>query len=343
MKLEVKPYTLNFTFEARTSRGAMRHRQVWFLEITHAGTKGVGEAAPIPGLSPERMEEVEEALRELPNALANVQPPGTEAEALGLAASLVPEQLPSVRFALEVALLDWLHGGQGVILANDFAGGKGSIPINGLVWMSGKDEMIRQIDEKLEAGFRTIKLKVGALDFDEELSVLDYLRRKAPHATIRLDANGAFATNEVLGKLKVLASFDIHSIEQPIAPRQYEAMAFLMEKSPIPIALDEDLIGVLGEQREALLDELKPHYLVLKPSLLGGIAATREWIDLAHAHDVEWWITSYLESNIGLNAIAQLTGSYAVSLPQGLGTGMLFSNNLDSGLEIQGGYLRKVH
>jgi O-succinylbenzoate synthase len=339
LELEVKPYTLNFTFDAQTSRGKMSTRDVWFLEISRHDRTGIGEVAPIRGLSPENPDDLQEVFTQLKKDLKEVELPTNPSEALKLAKALSPDGFPSVRFGLETALLDWVNGGKKAFFKNDFTAGGRPIPINGLVWMSSKDEMIRQIDEKLEAGFDCIKLKVGSLDFEEELAVLKYLREKAPLVTVRLDANGAFETNEVLYQLKALAAFGIHSIEQPIAPRQEEAMTLLIDKSPIPIALDEELIGIYGKAKTELIKDLRPDFLVLKPTLLGGFTETAEWINLATQFNIQWWITSYLESNIGLNAIAQFVGNYPVELPQGLGTGGLYSNNIESPLNISEGML----
>lgn len=318
----------------------MTTRDVWFLEISHLRRTGIGEVAPIRGLSPESIDDLPEIFAKLKSDLKEVSLPANAAEALKLAHALTSTDFPSVRFGLEMALLDWVNGGKKQFFNNGFSTGQGAIPINGLVWMSGKDETIRQINEKLAAGFDCIKLKVGALDFEEELAVLSYLRSKAPDVTIRLDANGAFETNDVLHKLKELSQFTIHSIEQPIAPRQEEAMTLLIDKSPIPVALDEELIGMYGKAKTELLKEMCPHYLVLKPTLLGGFTETAEWINLATQFKIPWWITSYLESNIGLNAIAQFAGNYPLTLPQGLGTGMLYSNNIESKMVIDRGMLR---
>ncbi len=340
MKLEVKPYTLHFTFTARTSRGSMTDRKVWFLQITSGEKCGVGEVAPIPRLSPDDLEALPEFLEELHEQLVNRSRPTNERECYALAKELAGENFPSVRFGLEAAFLSLMGKEEGTLFENDFSAGKTSIPINGLVWMDEKEEMIRQVDEKLEADFDCIKLKVGALDFEEELEVLKYLREKAQDVTVRLDANGAFETNEVLQKLNTLAEFGIHSIEQPIAPRQEHAMKLVISKSPIPIALDEELIGVYGAQKAELLDFLKPHFIVLKPTLLGGLQECAEWIALAKARNIGWWVTSYLESNVGLNAIAQFVANYDLELPQGLGTGGLYANNVESNLSIESGHLR---
>ena len=298
---------------------------------------GVGETAPIGRLSPENLDLMDSKFAEIKIKLESVQRPTIIEECYDLADQLVGLDFPSIRFGLESALPDLRGGGGKILLENDFTLGKKPIPINGLIWMDTKEEMIRQVEDKLEAGFDCIKLKIGALDFEDELEILRHLRSTSSEVTIRLDANGAFSTNEVFGKLKQLAEFTVHSIEQPIAPRQPVAMRLLSDKSPIPIALDEELIGV--EDKRELLESLCPQFVVLKPTLLGGFRQTTEWISIAESMNIDWWITSYLESNIGLNAIAQFVGNYEVTLPQGLGTGMLYENNVESELRIEKGEL----
>ncbi|WP_424961915.1 o-succinylbenzoate synthase [Ekhidna sp.] len=339
LRLEVKPYTLDFKFSARTSRGEMMNRKVWFIKLMDEnGNSGIGEIAPIHRLSPEDVEEVPEILGKIQKEVANKETPQTEEEVYEVVDQLVPITIPSVRFGLEMALLDLINGGQKQIFSKDFPSIK--IPINGLVWMGDKDFMRQQIEEKLEAGFRCIKLKVGALDFDTELNIIRSLREVSDDLIIRLDANGAFQTNEVLFKLKELSRFNIHSIEQPIMPMQPEAMELVCNRSEIPIALDEELIGINGSRnRVDLIQELKPHYLVLKPTLHGGFASVKEWIDLAEIHGIEWWVTSYLESNLGLNAIAQFASLYPQNEEfHGLGTGGLYHNNIQSPIIIDRGF-----
>ena len=315
----------------------MTDRKVWFLKLKSGGKTGVGEAAPIARLSPEDIDSMDAKFAELETKLESVSRPTSVEGCYDLAEKLVGLDFPSIRFGLESALLDLRGGGKKVLFENDFSVGINPIPINGLVWMDTKEEMIRQVDEKLEAGFACIKLKIGALDFEEELEVLKHVRSESSDVTLRLDANGAFSTNEVLGKLRQLAEFNIHSIEQPIAPMQPVAMRLLTDKSPISIALDEELIGVTDKRN--LLESLRPQYIVLKPTLLGGFRQTAEWISIAESLKINWWITSYLESNVGLNAIAQFVGNYDVTLPQGLGTGVLYENNIESGLRIEKGEL----
>ena len=258
-------------------------------------------------------------------------------DAVDTASALVPKDLPSIRFGLETALLDFQRGGRRVLFENGFALGKKAIPINGLVWMGDKHFMLEQINKKLEAGYDCIKLKIGAIDLDTEISLLKYIRQKFSKEaiTLRVDANGAFSPGSALDILDKLSAFDIHSIEQPIKPGQFEQMRELCLHSPIPIALDEELIGVATtDDREKLLQEIQPQFIILKPTLVGGLHSAREWIGLAEKHGVGWWITSALESNIGLNAIAQFTAEWPTQMPQGLGTGQLYHNNIPSPLYI---------
>lgn len=257
-----------------------------------------------------------------------------------MATEWVPARMPSLRFGLEMALLDWVRGGRQVLFETPFVQGIQPIPINGLIWMGSYDFMKKQVDEKLEQGFSCIKLKVGAIDFQQELRLLEYIRSQSSQVTLRVDANGAFPVNEALARLKDLERFHLHSIEQPIMPRQPEAMQLLCNRSKVPIALDEELIGVTGRaDKEELLDTLLPPYLVLKPTLLGGILEAIEWIQLAEARGIGWWLTSALESNIGLNAIAQFAATWPMEGYQGLGTGQLYHNNFESPLRVEGGYL----
>lgn len=341
MRLEVIPYILDFKFSARTSRGEMTNRKVWFLKILNdKGIQGIGEVAPISRLSPEEVEDIPEFLEKLKVELDREEEPDGEDQVFELVAKLVPEGIPSVKFGLEMALLDLVKGGRKIIFADDLS--KINIPINGLVWMGNKDFMKDQIKDKLEAGFSCIKLKVGALDFDTELDIIKSLRKISEDLIIRLDANGAFQTNEVLSRLKSLKDFNIHSIEQPIMPMQPEAMELICNRSEIPIALDEELIGIHSSRdRVDLLQELKPQYLVLKPTLHGGFSSVKEWIDLAEIHGIGWWITSYLESNLGLNAIAQFASLYPQNNEyHGLGTGGLFHNNITSPIVIESGFFK---
>ncbi len=299
----------------------------------------MGEVAPIDRLSPEDLEDVPDELNRLVTDLLNVSTPESEDEVWKLARQLVPISFPSIRFGLEMALLDLMNGGEKKIFTKNLEAI--DIPINGLIWMGDPSFMKQQITQKLEEGYDCIKLKVGSLDFETELKIIKELRKTSEELIIRLDANGAFQTNEVLSKLKQLSKFNIHSIEQPILPMQPEALEIVCSKSLIPIALDEELIWVTNEkERLQLLQEIRPHYLVLKPTLHGGFDSVRNWIDLAEIQGIEWWMTSYLESNIGLNAIAQFASLYENELHHGLGTGGLYVNNIDSPIKIERGHFK---
>lgn len=336
MNLEYKTYKLEFAFDARTSRGKMKEREIWLLQLDVEGRKGIGEVAPLQGLSVEKIKEIPSHLEELKKRLVTLEMREDREGCFDLAKEL-SEEFPSVRCGLEMVLLDVLNGGNQNYFDSSFTQGS-PIPINGLIWMNDKTSMIDQIDEKIDTDFKCVKVKVGALDFSEELSVIKYLRSKSDDLIIRLDANGGFPTNEALINLKKLSEFDIHSIEQPIMVGQPEAMAFLAQKGSIPIALDEELFGKPSRiQKIELLDSIVPQYIVLKPSLLGGFAETMEWIELADDRGIGWWITSALESSLGLSAIAQFTGSARKGdLHQGLGTGRIYKNNFESKMSLKG-------
>ena len=332
--------TLQFRFEAGTSRGVMHTRVVFWIKVHWKGDLdrlGWGEAAPLPGLSPDFGSDFEAQLSVVLNQATARVWDIEEESLLQQVKVLVPFSLPSIRFGLETALLDFLNGGRKRILANTFFDQGRPIPINGLIWMGTKEFMLQQINQKLGEGFTCLKLKIGAIDFAQELEILRYIREQeaAKDLVLRVDANGAFSIQEAMNKLELLQDFGMHSIEQPIAMGQWTAMRELALKSPIPIALDEELIG--KQAKEEVLSSIQPQYLILKPSLLGGILETREWIQLAEKMGIGWWMTSALESAIGLNAISQLTSTYLPSLPQGLGTGKLYHNNLGSPLHVRNG------
>ena len=326
----ITPRTLVFHRPAGTSRGVMHTHTVWYVVLTSAtGQSGIGECAPLPGLSCDALpaKEYEAALHLACTTLARTGQ-------LPLAAL---EKLPSILFGLETAL-QHLQAGSFALWPTAFSRGEAGIPINGLVWMGDYASMLQQIEAKLAQGFTCIKLKIGAIDFSRELALLRHIRAafSPSDITIRVDANGAFSPAEAPEKLSRLAQFHLHSIEQPIAKGQWEAMAALTANTPLPIALDEELIGLTTlAEKEALLRTVAPQYLVLKPSLHGGLHGTQQWLDLAAQHGVGWWLTSALESNIGLNAIAQWCATLAPTLPQGLGTGLLYTNNLPFGLAVQ--------
>ncbi|MEL7145027.1 MAG: o-succinylbenzoate synthase [Bacteroidota bacterium] len=306
------------------------------------GVFGLGECAPLSGLSPEDLSQMDFELERLQGKIGELNLDFFVENPLEKVGEVTDPAFPSIRFGIEMAVLDLLNGGERLIFHNPFWDGQQKIPINGLIWMGDKQFMSQQLEEKLSAGFSCIKMKVGAIDLEEELALLKVIRKAGGNKLdLRIDANGAFPNNSVFKILKRFEALQLHSIEQPIMPRQPEAMSLVCEKSPIPIALDEDLIGVhRTKDREELLDYIKPQYIVIKPSLVGGLLAAKEWIRLAEERQIGWWITSALESNVGLNAIAQLTANYEITLPQGLGTGQLYHNNIPSPLEISDGFIR---
>ncbi len=339
-----QPYTLQFKFDAGTSRGVLREKNTWFLLLRQSGQAevvGIGECGPLKGLSPDDRPDFEDQLTALCNALQQMELPVMPSPEQ-LARELVPVQFPAIRFGLETALYDLQNGGRREIFTNTFSQGKEAIPINGLIWMGDKNFMLQQINDKLAQGYTCIKMKIGAIDFEEECRLLGYIRERysASQVTLRVDANGAFTPEDALSRLEQLARYDIHSIEQPIKAGQWQQMANLCAQTPLPIALDEELIGVHApEQKAFLLDEIKPQYIILKPTLVGGMGGCREWIQLAEVRNIPWWITSALEANIGLNAISQFTAEFKPALPQGLGTGQLYHNNIPAPLHISRGEL----
>lgn len=285
----------------------------------------------IPGLSLESLSEVEPSLEALCNAINE-----------GHADPLSLELLPGIRFALECALQDLEEEGTQLLFPSPFTAGTEGIPINGLIWMGDPSFMKQQIREKLEQGFRVLKMKVGALETQHELQVLSWIRSQFGnrHLEIRLDANAAWPPEEALQKMQQFAPFGIQSLEQPIVPGQWEALGRLCREAPFPVALDEELIGLNPEREGARLMESVPsHYLVLKPGLLGGFDTCRHWIGLAEKAGAGWWITSALESAVGLSAIAQWTFQQNNSLTQGLGTGSIYRNNFPSPLMMEGSQL----
>lgn len=331
-----------FNFDARTSRGRMRDRTSYFIKVwddKNPAVFGIGECAPLPGLSIEYGANYEDFIQKTINRVNEIDL--HSAALLADCATIVPAGFPSILFGLETALLDLVHGGKRIVFDNHFIK-ESPIAINGLIWMGDLDQMLQQASIKIDAGFRCIKMKVGGLNFEKECDILNYIRKKyyREEITLRLDANGAFKPEDALSKLYELSKFKIHSIEQPIKPGQ-ALMSELCAKTPIPIALDEELIGVeTRAEKKALLERIKPQYIILKPSLHGGIQGTQQWISLAESLNIGWWITSALESNIGLNAICQLTANYPVNIPQGLGTGSLYDNNIESPLEVVKGEIR---
>ncbi len=311
----------------------MNEKETWFIVLEKDGKLGIGECGILRGLSCDDRPDYEEKLKWACN---NIH--------LGkdkLWDALL--EFPSIQFGIEMAFKSLESENPFVLFPSEFTESKKSIEINGLVWMGQPAFMKQQIDEKITEGFRCIKLKIGAIDFEKELELLDFIRQHfSPNQIeIRVDANGAFSPTDALDKLNQLAGYKLHSIEQPIAINNIDAMSKLCKATPIPIALDEELIGVFTrEEKEKLLQEIKPQYIILKPSFIGGFRGTQEWITLAEKYKISWWITSALESNIGLNAIAQWTYLQNNKMPQGLGTGALYTNNFDCPLEVSQGQLR---
>ena len=329
-KIQIIPRTLHFKQPAGTSRGVYMTRKVWYLRITDqtTGNYGIGECAPLPALSCDDLPDYETILA---GHCRHTEMTGTiDYDAL--------RPYPSMLFGLETAL-QHLHTSSIKLWNTSFAEGEQGIPINGLIWMGNFDEMYKRIEEKMRLGFRCIKVKIGAIDFDKELELLAHIRKhfSPEQIELRVDANGAFSVSDVSEKLDALSRFHLHSIEQPIRAGQWTAMRQLCTKPPVPIALDEELIGINTLARKIeLLETIRPQYIILKPSLHGGLKGASEWITLATQRGIGYWITSALESNIGLNAIAQWCATLNPNLPQGLGTGLLFTDNIDYPLHIKG-------
>lgn len=332
IKAVYKKYILNFKNPSGTSRGVLRTKETWFILLEKNGKTGIGETGLFRGLSIDDVSNYEEKLIWVCKNI-NLRLDFLLKECI---------EFPSIQFGLEQAFLSLESTDKFNLFPSDFTKGNSAIAINGLVWMGDKQFMKSQIQEKLETGFSCIKMKIGAIDFNTEIMLLKSIRKEfsSNEIELRVDANGAFKPENALDKLKILSELDIHSIEQPIKQGQLQEMAFLCENTPLPIALDEELIGVFSsEEKKKVLATVKPQFIILKPSLVGGFSGSKEWIDLAESKNIKWWITSALESNIGLNAIAQFTHSLKNELPQGLGTGGLFTNNFESPLEVKNGTL----
>jgi o-succinylbenzoate synthase len=332
MKATYHKYILNFKRPSGTSRGVMTSKETWFLVIEENGKKGIGECGILRGLSADDRPDYEEKLQWSCNNIHL----GKDA----LWDALI--EFPSIQFGIEMAFQSLSSATPFLLFPSAFTREEKAIDINGLIWMGEPAFMKQQIEEKLAEGFTCVKLKIGAIDFDKELELLRFIRSNFDEnqIEIRVDANGAFGLNEALDKITQLNDFKLHSIEQPIAKNNTDRMAELCKITPFPIALDEELIGVFTmEEKEALLLKTKPQYIILKPSFVGGFKGTQEWITLAKKHHIGWWITSALESNIGLNAIAQWTFLQNNSSPQGLGTGGLYTNNFDCPLRVIQGQL----
>jgi len=333
MKASYKQHILQFKRPSGTSRGVLLEKETWFIILEEGGRYGIGECGLLRGLSIDDTPEYEARLKQVCDALNQGH----------LKLEMDLRDFPSIRFGLEQAKLSLAADDPMELFPSDFLKHADPISINGLIWMGKPEFMLAQLEEKLKEGFQCIKMKIGAIAFEKEREILESIRNRFDKDTIelRVDANGAFSPEEALDKLNTLAKYHIHSIEQPIRQGQWMAMRQLCEKTPIPIALDEELIGVHDMDNKAeLLETIKPQYIILKPSLLGGFQASKEWITLAEQQGIDWWATSALESNIGLNAIAQWTYTLKNPMPQGLGTGGLYTNNFDSPLEIVNGHLR---
>lgn len=332
IKASFHKYTLEFKRPSGTSRGVLRTKETYFLILTNDTNKGIGECGVFKGLSADDRPDYEEKLNWVCN---NIH--------LDVAKLLEATlEFPSIQFGIEQAFLSLKSNNEFVLFPSDFVEKQDPIGINGLIWMGDKAFMKSQIKEKIATGFSCIKMKIGAINFEEELALLKYIRSEfsPEEIELRVDANGAFLPEEALEKLKRLSDFSLHSIEQPIKQGQWEAMASLCDKTPLPIALDEELIGIFSlEKKQELIKTIQPQYIILKPSLVGGIKGSTEWIDTVETNNIGWWITSALESNIGLNAIAQWTYTLKSNMPQGLGTGSLFTNNFESPLQVANGAL----
>ena len=333
MQATYRKYILNFKRPSGTSRGVLTTKETWFLILKNGSSTGIGECGILRSLSIDDRPDYEEKLKWVCNNI-----------------HLGPDELwqqlmefPSIQFGIEMAFKSLAAQDPFVLFPSEFTRGNVGIPINGLVWMGGKSYMKEQITQKIGEGFDCIKLKIGAIDFDAELDLLKYIRSEFSSETIevRVDANGAFSPQEALEKLRKLSRYSIHSIEQPIKQGQWEDMALLCANSPIPVALDEELIGISGiSEKKHLLQQIKPQYIIFKPSLIGGFKGTMEWMNIAEKMEIGWWVTSALESNIGLNAISQWTFETGSPMPQGLGTGGLYTNNIESPLFVENGTIK---
>ncbi len=333
MKAAYHKYTLNFKMPSGTSRGVLKTKETWFVILEFENKKGIGECGMFRGLSIDDRPDYEGKLKW---ACDNIHFGLDE-----LLNKLI--EFPSIQFGLEMAFKSLDSKNPFELFPSKFTKGEDSIPINGLIWMGTKQFMKQQIQDKIEAGFTCIKMKIGAIDFDTEVELLKSIRKEfsSKDIELRVDANGAFNPNEALEKLKILSELDLHSIEQPIKQGQLNKMARLCKEAPLPIALDEELIGVSSvTDKQKLIQTINPQYIILKPSLVGGFKGSDEWIEIAKNQNIDWWITSALESNVGLNAIAQYTYLKNNTMPQGLGTGGLFTNNFDCPLQVKNGTLQ---
>lgn len=332
LKANFFEYNLDFKTPAKTSRDTLTQKTIYILQIWDTQNPNFiaqGECSPLWGLSVDNPNNYTEILQALCTDIQNYK----------FWLHLGLKNHPSIKMGLEMAILNLKNKMPNIYFPSDFTTGKKAIEINGLIWMGEYEGMRQQIIKKIEEGFSCVKLKIGGIDFENELKLLELIRKdfSAKDIELRLDANGSMKTSDVFYKLDQLAQFDIHSIEQPIATKQWQFMHDLCLQSPIDIALDEELIGVEELiEKEKLIRTIQPQYLIFKPSLLGGFVATKEWINLCTQYNIKWWVTSALESNIGLNAIAQFTAITQNKMPQGLGTGSLFTNNTFAPIELVG-------
>jgi len=330
-QLEWCRYTLHFKAPAGTSRGYLREKPAYFIRISGEGKQGLGECGLLPGLSADDRPDYEQKLQELAREFDSTSRNWSE----------YLREWPSIRAGLEMALLDW-QSEEHRLFPTAFTRNHALQPINGLIWMGDEAFMQQQIDLRLAMGFKVLKMKIGALDYEAERAMLAHLRKRYAPETLelRVDANGAFAPEQALAVLEDMATLGVHSIEQPIAAGQWEAMAKLCRRAVLPIALDEELIGICDPiEQQTLLDMIRPQYIIIKPSFLGGFTASSAWIKEAQRYQIDWWVTSALESNVGLSAIAQWNYLQNNSIPSGLGTGSLYVNNVDSALYISHGHL----
>ena len=339
LKAYFKKYTLKFKMPGGTSRGVLHDKDSWFIIVYEEGKPdkiGIGECSIIRKLSIDDRPDFEAKLKEVIKDINK--------HVYWLKKGLVA--FPAIRFGLETAMTDLFAEKSRLLFPSEFTSGAKGIPINGLIWMGNVENMHKQVKEKVSVGFDCVKLKIGAINFEDELALLKKIRKEYSglDLELRVDANGAFKSAEALEKLKRLSDFHIHSIEQPIQQGHWEEMARLCNLSPVPIALDEELIGINDEKvMQKMLEVIRPQYIILKPSLLGGFKQSDKWIEKAASGNIGWWATSALESNVGLSAIAQWTATLDTDMYQGLGTGQLFSNNIASPLFIKNGALHYGH
>ncbi len=328
-------HVLEFKQPAGTSRGVLKTKETYFIIAREEGKQGIGECGLLRGLSPDDRPDYEAKLDEVCKYINK----GMKYWYPKLG------EFPSIQFGLEQAFRDVYTSDPISHFDTFFSRGEEGQRINGLIWMGDEDFMKQQVEQRLEEGFSCLKMKIGAIDWEKELHILKSIRKRfgAKELELRVDANGGFTPESAPAVLKELKGLDVHSIEQPIAKGQWEAMAELCRNTPVPIALDEELIGLHErEQRQEMLDAINPQYIILKPSFIGGWTGSRDWITRAENKNIGWWVTSALESNIGLNAIAEWTSTLGNEMPQGLGTGSLYTNNIEGPLMVYKGHLVKV-